>query len=50
MKINSSRALHVNSFPNDKILNVTKLKFAKMTNSVFDRVENTAGKGENAGS
>ena len=43
--------------PNNKILDMTKLKtFAddklnvtKMTNSLFDRVENTAGKGENAG-
>ena len=43
--------------PNDKILKVTKLKvfaddkfnLAKMTISVFDRVEYTVGKGENAG-
>ena len=46
-----------NPFPNDKILDRTKLKaFAddklnvtKMTISSFDRVENTVGKGENAG-
>ena len=43
--------------PNDKILDLTKLKaftdeklnITKMTISVFDRVENTLGKGENAG-
>ena len=43
--------------PNDKILKVNKLKtfaddkfnLAKMTISVFDRVENTVGKGEIAG-
>ena len=43
--------------PNDKILNVTKLKafaenklnISKLTISLFDRVENTVGKGENAG-
>ena len=47
----------LNPFPNDKILDMTKLKaFAddklnidKMTVSVLDRVENTEGKGENAG-
>ena len=41
--------------PNDKILDLTKpkafadnnLNVAKMTISVFDRVENTVGKGEN---
>ena len=46
-----------NPFPNNKILDMTKLKaFAddrlniiKMMISLFDRVENTAGKGENAG-
>ena len=43
--------------PNDKILDVTKLKafaddklnVAKMTIFLYDRVENTVGKGENAG-
>ena len=48
------RYITCNSLPNDKILNVTKLKavtdvklnVAKMT---IDRVENTVGKGENAG-
>ena len=47
----------VNTLPNDKILAVTKLKafaveklnIAKMTISLLDRVENTVGKGENAG-
>ena len=47
----------LNSSPNDRILDVTKLtafaddKFnvAKMTISLFDRVGNTVGKGENAG-
>ena len=42
----------INPLPNDKILDVTKLKAfadiklnsAKMTISLFDRVENTAGK------
>ena len=46
-----------NSLPNDKILEVTKLKtfadnklkVAKMTISLYDRVENTVGKGENVG-
>ena len=46
-----------NPLPNDKILDMTKLKaFAddklnidKMTISVLDRVENTERKGENAG-
>ena len=45
-------AFTVKSIPNDKILDVTKLKaFAeenlnvdRMTNSLFDRVENTVGK------
>ena len=49
--------LSFNPLPNDKILDMTKLKaltddkwnVAKMTISVFDRVENTVGKGENAG-
>ena len=46
-----------NSLPNDNILEVTKLKaftddklmVAKMTISLFNRVENTVGKGENDG-
>ena len=47
----------LNSLPKNKILDVTKLKaFAvdklnvfEMMISLFDRVENTVGKGENAG-
>ena len=47
----------LNSLPKDKILDVTKLKryadwklnLAKMIIPPFDRVENTVGKGENAG-
>ena len=43
--------------PNDKILDVTKLKafaddklnIVKMLISLYNRVENTVGKGENAG-
>ena len=46
----------VNSLPNDKILDMTKLKAfaddklnnAKMIIFLFDRLENTEGKGENA--
>ena len=46
----------INSLPNNKILDVTKLKaFAdnkikvtKMTISLYERVENYVGKGENA--
>ena len=46
----------VTSLPNDKILDLTKLKafaddnlnIAKMTVYLLDRVENTLGKGENA--
>ena len=46
-----------NTLPNDKFLNVTKLKafaedklnIAKMTIFFCDRVENTVGKEENAG-
>ena len=46
-----------NPFPNHKFLDVTKLKafaddklnVAKMTIFLFDRAENTVGKGENAG-
>ena len=49
--------VNINSLPNDKIVDVTKLKsFAdnKMNKaqkmiSVFHRVENSVGKGENAG-
>ena len=45
-----------NPFPNDKILDLTELKaFAdnklnvtKLMSSLYDRVENTVGKGENA--
>ena len=47
----------MNSLPNDKILDVTKLKafaddkmnIAQMMIFVFDRVENIVGRGENAG-
>ena len=47
----------INSLPNEKILNWTKLKacaddkqdVAKIMISVYDRVENIVGKGENAG-
>ena len=52
----------LNPLPNDKILDMTKLKafadesFAdaklnvdEMTNSFLDRVENSEGRGENAG-
>ena len=47
----------VNSLPNDKILDFSKLKacaddkinVACLIISVFDRVENIVGKGENAG-
>ena len=46
-----------NPLPNDKILDVIKLKaftddkleVAKMTIYLFDREENTVGEGENAG-
>ena len=49
--------MFINPFPNDKILDRTKLKafaddklnITKMTISSFDKVENTGGKGENAG-
>ena len=49
--------LRGNPLPNDKILNVTKLKafaddkvnVARMMISLDYRVENTVGKGENAG-
>ena len=54
--VGESGSSFFNSLPNDKILEVTKLKafaddklnVAKMTISLFDRVENTVGKGENA--
>ena len=47
----------INPLPNDKILDETKLKafaddklnIVKMMNSLYNRVENTVGKGENAG-
>ena len=47
----------LNSLPNVKILDMTKLQIiadnkfnvTKMTISLYDRVENTVGKGENAG-
>ena len=47
----------LNPLPNDRILDLTKLKAfaddkfigAEMMISLFDRVENTVGKGENAG-
>ena len=47
----------INSFPNDKILAWSKLKayaddktgVVKIMISLLDRVENTGGKGENAG-
>ena len=49
--------IYFNHLPNAKVLNMTKLKafadekskLTKMMISLFDRVENTAGKGENAG-
>ena len=48
---------NVNPLPYDKILDVTKktafveykLNLARMMISILDRVENTVGKGENAG-
>ena len=47
----------VNSLPNDKFFDVPKLEAfaddkindAKMTISLFDRIKNTFGQGENAG-
>ena len=47
----------MNSLPNDKILDMTKLKafaddklnVAEMKISLYDKVEDTAGKGENTG-
>ena len=49
--------MFANSSPNDRILDVTKLKaladdkliVARMMISLLNRVENTVGKGENAG-
>ena len=51
-----NQSINFSPLPNNKILNVTKLKafaddklnVAKML-SLFHRVENTVGKGENAG-
>ena len=48
--------LRINPLPNDEILETTKskafagdkLKVVKVMISLFDRVENTVGKGENA--
>ena len=56
MKIKQSCCI-VKSLPNDKILDVTRLRafaddkidLAQMMISVFDKVENIVGKGENAG-
>ena len=53
----SSTLFNVDSFPNDKFLDLTKLKacaddssnIAKMVIVVSDRIENIEGKGENAG-
>ena len=53
---NETRECVFNCLPNDTIVEVTKLKafaddmlnMAKMMISLFDRVENTVGKGENA--
>ena len=52
-----ARTMSFNLLPNDKILDKSKLEafaddklnIAKMTSSLFDGVENTVGKGENAG-
>ena len=54
---NRAQSFSLTFLPNDKILDVTKLKaFADDTSNVarimiflLDRVENTVGKGENAG-
>ena len=48
---------NLNSLPNNNILDLTKLKafagnelnMSKLAISFFDKVENTVGKGENAG-
>ena len=55
--MNHGTVITLNSSPHDKILDVTKLKafadekinVAHMMISVFDRIENMLGKGENAG-
>ena len=55
--VNCNYCMVFNPLPNDKSLDVTKVKafadnklrVAKMTISLFDRIENTVGKGENAG-
>ena len=55
-KLWKRRNCSINCSPNNKILDLTKLKasaddklnVAKMMFSLLDRVENTAGKGENA--
>ena len=47
----------INSLPNGNVLDWTKVKvfaddklnYATIINSVFDRIENIVGKGENAG-
>ena len=52
-----SKKFHHLTLPNDKSLEVSKLKafadsifsITNMTISLFDRVENTVGKGENTG-
>ena len=57
VQIQSSGTVSLNSLPNDKILVMTKLKaladnksnMDKMTISLYKRVENSVGKGENAG-
>ena len=54
---NSAILAAFNSLPNDQILDVTKLKafaddkinVAQMLLSVFDKIENVVGEGENAG-
>ena len=54
----ASYSLYINSLPNDKILDWSKLKafaddklkVAKIIISVYDSVENIVGKGENADS
>ena len=56
-KPNEFEENNFNTFPNEKILDVSKLKafaddklsIARMMISLIDRIENTVGKGENAG-
>ena len=56
MLVTSISSYFLNSVPHGKIIDLTKLKafavdklnIAKMMISVFDWVENTVGKGENA--